>query len=651
MKSGDFAALADVARRYFHTQAGYEATWRIGAQRFDRGQFLAAALAFERLRAVPHARAQREPHLSLRTAICWSRIAMTERALATLHELPLRDGMSIRAGEREIPPFAPDEDRGAWLARHFGGAAAVGGGASSGDWPLFRGDQARIGIASLGSPGEKPQKPWRRSDVVDPEKDYADPGETETEARLRRMIPVARTDTNSLPARHPLVVGDLVFVQTLGTLRAMRIDTGETVWETMVDDTLSELLLGGGQFKDMPAAGRDVLIARLLDERCWKDLLHGTLSSDAIAGGPPDAATHLPAPARQAGHPAAARPAGSWSGHVYAIEGSGFATPFVLTNELRGPSDIVRPRAFNRLAAFDALTGRTVWKVGGAPSDEFDFVRPLAGHFFLGPPLPLGGKLYVLAEHEEQVRLLALDAQTGALEWAQTIAEPDYNISDSPPRRMAASSPSYADGVLVCPTGAGGLVAFELDTRSLLWAFQVADGGQPGAPPRRPPVPVSTAQSWNEPVPLIAERHVLFVPPTGDAVYCVGLLDGVLRWKHPRGDALALAGVSRGRVVIAGVDSVQALTLENGSPVWDRPAELSRGKPAGRGLLTEERLYLPLSTSQIAVFDLDTGRPLESIDLPPDIEPGNLLGARGTIISQGAGAVGAFALPPPGADR
>ncbi|MEX0717426.1 MAG: PQQ-binding-like beta-propeller repeat protein [Planctomycetaceae bacterium] len=632
-KKGDFPAVADVSRRYFHTAAGYEATWRIGTQRFDRGNFLAAALAFERLRTVPRARAPREPYLSLRTALCWSRAGMNDRAAEVLEELPVREDARVHVGGRDIPLFAPDDDKPAWLARHFGGAASRGGPAR-GDWPVFRGDAARIGVAAFdpaaAAGNDVRQREWRQSAVVDPDKVYDDPGETEREARLRSMIPVARTDTDALPVRQPIAADGLVFARTLGTVRAMRLDTGETVWESMVDSTLSELLRADeevekkdeegdtGPYAFLTAAQRDVLVARLLDERNWKDALHGTLGSDGE--------------------------------RLYVIEEIAFATPIVLPNE-RGAPTIQSPSPFNRLTAFDVSTGRTNWKIGGAPTDDDGYVRPLAGRFFLGPPLPLAGTLYVLAESAGAVRLLALDAVTGSLEWEQPIAEPDFDISSSPPRRMAGNAPSYADGVLVCPTGTGGLVALELDTRSLLWAYQVADGevapNQPFPRPRpRPaPVPVSTPQTWNEPVPLIADRRVLFVPPTGDALHCVGLLDGVPRWKHPRGDAVAIAGVSGGRVFLVGTNGVRAVRLEDGGSVWEKPAPFSSGKPAGRGFLTDERLYVPLTTSKIAVFDLATGRALPPLEFPADADPGNLLGTRGAIVTQSAAGIAVFAPP------
>ena len=98
--------------------------------------------------------------------------------------------------------------------------------------------------------------------------------------------------------------------------------------------------------------------------------------------------------------------------------------------------------------------------------------------FFLGPPLPLRGQLYVMAEIKDEIRLLALDGATGNLLWSQQLAMVESNITQDPVRRLAGVSPSYADGVLICPTGAGCVVAVDLASRSLLWGYIYSHPGE-----------------------------------------------------------------------------------------------------------------------------------------------------------------------------
>ena len=131
-------------------------------------------------------------------------------------------------------------------------------------------------------------------------------------------------------------------------------------------------------------------------------------------------------------------------------------------------------KSYNLLVALDLQKqGYQVWAVGGTVGDN----PALAGAFFLGPPLPVGDQLYVLAEFGGEIRLLCLDARTGGLDWKQQLAvlqEEQYNIVWDRSRRLAAASPSLAEGILICPTSAGDAVAVDLSTRTLRWGYQYA---------------------------------------------------------------------------------------------------------------------------------------------------------------------------------
>jgi hypothetical protein len=65
VSSGSMRGIANVAERYFHTKAGYEATVLMGYSHLDHGRSLAAALCFERLIAYPEAALRFEPTLPL----------------------------------------------------------------------------------------------------------------------------------------------------------------------------------------------------------------------------------------------------------------------------------------------------------------------------------------------------------------------------------------------------------------------------------------------------------------------------------------------------------------------------------------------------------------------------------------------------------
>ena len=81
-------------------------------------------------------------------------------------------------------------------------------------------------------------------------------------------------------------------------------------------------------------------------------------------------------------------------------------------------------------------------------------------------------------------------------------------------RRLAGLSPSYANGILVCPTGANSVVAVDLATRALLWGyrfkrsvrgddpnrqqqlFMMRNGAYMPGSPVVPEVGISTEKAW-----------------------------------------------------------------------------------------------------------------------------------------------------------
>src|SRR5262249_18459982 len=118
----------------------------------------------------------------------------------------------------------------------------------------------------------------------------------------------------------------------------------------------------------------------------------------------------------------------------------------------------------SRLIAFELESGKAIW-TAGLKDDR----RPgaLKGVHFLG--LPLGGKLYGLVEKQQSLILVCLDPADGRQLWAQTLATPKRNLLLDGARRTWGAQPAHAEGVLVCPTNAGAVVAVDLASRGLLW--------------------------------------------------------------------------------------------------------------------------------------------------------------------------------------
>ena len=67
-----------------------------------------------------------------------------------------------------------------------------------------------------------------------------------------------------------------------------------------------------------------------------------------------------------------------------------------------------------------------------------------------------------------------MSSATGETIWSQPLAEVDveYDINNRDDRKQLGLSPTFADGILVCPTGAGAAIAVDLTARTLLWAYR-----------------------------------------------------------------------------------------------------------------------------------------------------------------------------------
>ncbi|MES1213368.1 MAG: PQQ-binding-like beta-propeller repeat protein, partial [Singulisphaera sp.] len=269
----------------------------------------------------------------------------------------------------------------------------------------------------------------------------------------------------------------------------------------------------------------------------------------------------------------------------------------------------------------------------------------LGGAFFLGAPLPLADMVYALTEVKGEIRLVALNAATGKIDWSQQLAVLETMVGTEQLRRCSGLCPSYADGVLVCPTAAGAVVAIDLTTRSLLWGYQFArnDGNTPEVArlgmirnPGLVPNNAANGNRWTDASVTIAAGHVLLTPPESNQLHCLNLLDGKLLWQKPRDDGLYIGCVFEEKVLVIGRNTIRALALRDGTPCWPEAAlPLPVGSvPSGRGFFNGRRYHLPLTSAEVAAIDVETGQIVARSKSRTGTVPGNLICHRGAVISQ-----------------
>jgi outer membrane protein assembly factor BamB len=612
--TGDPMLLEQVSRRYLYTESGVEATQLLAGASFDRGEELVAALVFERL--LERQPLKQWPADALFKASATFRIARDkDRADKTWQELKQRaDGKALTIGGRTM---------------------------SLAEWEK---ELEKVAVLPPTPPGKggKPflEKLWSKSPFTglsDFTRDDNPPSRPQIQDAVKsqegRGHPI-------LPAFFPILAdGKLIYRSYWGT-HAVDVKTGKLVWEVEWKGSLEKLLKSTGPVlptvNNWIAQYKNTGKANVL----YENSATGTLSAD--------------------------------NKFVYAVEDLALP-PITTLNALGAPfpgppqvnlGPLTDTLYHNKLAAYDLKTGKLHWEVGGHDKEK---AGELADTFFLGPPLPIHGKLYVLTEKNQELRLVCLDPSPEGrtvkpeVVWSQRLADVRDKLLEDPGRRMQAVLLAAGGGILVCPTNAGAVLGVDSLTGSLLWVHSYREKGQLSSqeedmirmgmippPPGWQPRAANTAE-WKVSAPVISDDKVVFTAPDARAVTCLNLRDGSVFWKVTRtDDDLYLGGVVAGKVLIVSKKSCRALNLADGKQAW----QVETGTPSGRGVAADGLYYLPLKVATtirdkepipaVLVIDAAKGLVHATIRSRKKEVPGNLLFSEDTVISQGVGEVAAF---------
>ena len=330
---------------------------------------------------------------------------------------------------------------------------------------------------------------------------------------------------------------------------------------------------------------------------------------------------------------------------IYAIEDLAVPPPAdVVAQRLSGLPSLAGPLSdallTNRLRAIQIDTGAILWEKDGRAAGE------LHNCSFLGAPLPVAGQLYALADQEGEVRLLCLDPATGAVLWSQRLGTMPIRIALDPGRRLRGVQMTCAGGMLLCPTDAGALFAFDLVAHRLAWVHLYPSKKQA---PEEGAVATDLARfntAWRESAAVVADGKVVFAPSDSDEIHCISLHDGKPLWQQGQGQSAYFAGVYRDKVLLVGGSGIgtRALSLKDGRQVWVR----NIGVPSGQGAANGNVYYLPLKRSTesggpgVLAFDADNGNTLAFAPARAGDVPGNLTFFGEVILSQTATSVTAY---------
>ncbi|HET6424557.1 MAG TPA: PQQ-binding-like beta-propeller repeat protein, partial [Planctomycetaceae bacterium] len=352
------------------------------------------------------------------------------------------------------------------------------------------------------------------------------------------------------PIAEPLIVGDRVIVQTIAGLECYPLTEGkEKPWRVAHDDW-RRMLAQAEKWGSREWRGQ---VLDQLVRRESADSVLGRISSDgqrvfAVTGGVGSeldrlipAKTSNPSPREDASTP----------GHIE-----------------------------NRLSAYDVETGELLWQLGGPSSGP---TYRFAQMFFCGPPTIVDGTLYVVAQQDTELQLVAIDATRGEGLWSTVLGDVPRSLSSDPARQRTACPVIWDDGLLIAATANGAVVAVDALTHAPRWAHRYPT--TPRDALMRPREQNTNFQpdpwwdAWREARLQVVGDALVFVSPESQRLHVIDRRVGTPRWTIARDDALWLTGATETQVQVAGPHHVAAFQIENGTSVWRTAIADSGGRP------------------------------------------------------------------------
>ena len=630
LNRGDTGAIIQVILRYQFTKAGQQALENVIQLRLSRGEILQAALQYGRLMRLQ--RDQSGKGLAF-LATLWWRAGLPEEAvdyLTIAAETHAGEKITLEGRTATVP--AANEDLRLWLQQNSGVTIAN---PDTPTWQQNWGNYRRTGRQVMGPPSF--DQTWTVSgyhceECVDcPEGNeinrLLEPIKNRLDDYFRRGLADNKTVA---PVAGPIIVDDLLIFRGAAKIHAVDRKSGDLVWETaLIDRYLNaavELWRRAGMEDPTSLANTQRIIEPRLFDSSVRDNTTGQLTSNGRL--------------------------------VFAVEAA-TADPLSLDHDSRG---IPSQSPVNYLRAYDVATGELKGQAGGSVGLSSGApVNPLAGMYFLGAPLVMGERIYVIAENDQGIFLLQLKTSPlfdneGQVDMrpvrSQLLSIPRFGLQMHPVRRSAGVIPSYSGGLLICNTVDEQVIAISAEDHSIRWIYRYS--GNVSMPEinqgfavlgnmysRQQSDQVDLTSRWTDALPRIAANRVFVTPRDSDRLICLELQTGKEIWTQPRGRMRSLATVTQDRVVLTGQRSIECLNAVSGDTLWQM--DIDDGRISGTAVSDGRILHVPTSMPAILTFDILTGRKLLTQPLTQSI-PGNLLSAGGQIFSQSLTELTSFAV-------
>ncbi len=611
-------AYAEIATRFASTPAGFDSMNFLTSYHLERGEFGLAAQYLQRLLKM-HAPITRSRQWKTKAAYIFKQTGNEDLVAELFQPDDASDGLnqSIRIGGADESPLK-------WLQKQE--ILQTTSNLMLTEWPMLFGSPNHAARAQAADP------------LLIPRWSYPLTSNHSIQTQLQLIqedLTSARRAT--IPALPPLAIDGKVIFRTLKGVQVLDSRTGAPLWEAALENS-PETAYINAQLKS----------SNTPQARGLFDAEQEPQSFSPYKGTDPDSHALTSLLFRNANW-------GSQSSdgkHLFVLESmrlnlgrSGSARNF---NRLRQRGGFDTDFwSSNQLVAYDLETGQPKWKLGGTRFEE-PFDLPLAGTFFFGAPTPAENELYIIGERDREIRVYALDPETGEERWSQQIGNPDQDIELDMVRRWWIAPVAIDQGVIICPTTIGLLTAIDRLNHSILWSTRYE--------------PVSTTnnnqqfshinqtareplnQRWCPSAPVISGNKVVYTPQDDETLVCLDLITGSPCWtRRAKESSLYLAGVVDNLILLVGLNGVHAVSLTDGKTVWNKPFDSEAGLPSGQAVIADHRLHVPLQSGQIWTFDVKSGIILNKIFSPDDRQPlGNLIIYQGQFLSLSTAGLASF---------
>ncbi len=606
LEQHDPALLRTIVEKHLLTSVGDDAALALADWLIDEGRFAEAAGLLQRVKSVYPDSDLPAWVIPSRRAVCAAGMGQRQRAEAILRKLATTrpagstpatqpDASEEQASSGCLPPADRLRQINAYIARTAAARASL----QAASWPMTLGSPLRNGRMPAVEPTFIDHRPWTVPlPVTEPRQGF---GAVEQYARRGKLIPVRQMVTD----------GRTLVVKGQRELLGLDVDSFTPVWRT--GTRLDPADVPPQPQQEVVALGHLVLEEAGERDPLDDDPVVRRLLYDSVGAGVVIALDMVLTVEWSQGPP---RPL-AMAGRAGGVFGGGVVIGGVLQGGARSPSS-----GPNRVIAYSLRDGSLVWmsdttRMTGSGSED----ARLGAVEFVSVPIPVNGYLLAPCRVNSDLYAVALDPRTGVLARQFYLCGTGGGPFDS----LHALEPAAADGVVFIPTGRGMLFALEASTWSVRWAvrYELPEGGLPAA-------------GWL-PTPVIAVADVvLCAPGDADYLFCLDRATGEVRWRVPREGFAYLLGATDAHVWMAG-PQVQLIEVETGRPVWRQGC----GEPAGRGVISGDRIYLPTVEGVVAMNAL-TGEDIADAQPVAGEPPGNLLAWDGSLYSVGISSVKKF---------